>query len=62
VRDLTADEARALGFGQWVPASGERGTVAALGPDGTLVALLEETRRRGEALAKPVLVLAPAGG
>ncbi|CAM3593292.1 tRNA pseudouridine(55) synthase TruB [Isoptericola cucumis] len=60
VRDLTADEARALGFGQWVPASGERGTVAAIGPDGVLVALLEDTRRRGEALAKPVLVLAPA--
>ncbi|MEU2199396.1 tRNA pseudouridine(55) synthase TruB [Isoptericola sp. NPDC019482] len=62
VRDLTADEARALGYGQWVPASGERGTVAAMGPDGALVALLEDTRRRGEALAKPVLVLAPAGG
>lgn len=62
VRELTADEARALGYGQWVPASGERGTVAAIGPDGVLVALLEDTRRRGEALAKPVLVLAPAGG
>ena len=62
VRELTDDEARALGYGQWVPASGERGTVAAIGPDGTLVALLEDTRRRGEALAKPVLVLAPAGG
>ncbi|MFD6179375.1 MULTISPECIES: tRNA pseudouridine(55) synthase TruB [unclassified Isoptericola] len=62
VRELSADEARALGYGQWVPASGERGTVAAIGPDGALVALLEDTRRRGEALAKPVLVLAPAGG
>ncbi|MFE5342110.1 tRNA pseudouridine(55) synthase TruB [Isoptericola sp. NPDC056578] len=62
VRELTPDEARALGYGQWVPASGERGTVAAIGPDGALVALLEDTRRRGEALAKPVLVLAPAGG
>ncbi|SKC78930.1 tRNA pseudouridine(55) synthase TruB [Krasilnikoviella flava] len=62
VRELSADEARALGYGQWVPASGERGTVAAIGPDGTLVALLEDTRRRGESLAKPVLVLAPAGG
>ena len=61
VRDVTADEARALGYGQWVPASGERGTVAAIGPDGVLVALLEDTRRKGEALAKPVLVLAPAG-
>ncbi|MCA5893219.1 tRNA pseudouridine(55) synthase TruB [Isoptericola sp. NEAU-Y5] len=60
VRDLTADEAGALGHGRWVPASGERGTVAGIGPDGVLVALLEDTRRRGEALAKPVLVLAPA--
>ena len=62
VRELTADEARALGYGQWVPASGEKGTIAAIGPDGMLVALLEDTRRRGEALARPVLVLAPAGG
>ncbi len=62
VREVTDDEARALGYGQWVPASGERGTVAAIGPDGTLVALLKDTRRRGEALAKPVLVLAPADG
>lgn len=62
VRELTADEARALGYGQWVPASGARGPVAAIGPDGVLVALLEDTRRRGEELAKPVLVLAPAGG
>jgi len=61
VRDLDADEARALGFGQWVAASGARGTVAAIGPDGALVALLEDTRRRGETLAKPILVLAPAG-
>ncbi|GAA1728006.1 tRNA pseudouridine(55) synthase TruB [Isoptericola hypogeus] len=62
VRDLSADEARALGYGQWVAPSGTAGTVAAIGPDGVLVALLEDTRRRGEALAKPVLVLAPAGG
>lgn len=61
VRDLSDDEARALGFGQWVAPSGEPGTVAALGPDGVLVALLEDTRRKGEPLAKPVLVLAPAG-
>ncbi|MFC8599877.1 tRNA pseudouridine(55) synthase TruB [Isoptericola sp. NPDC057191] len=62
VRDLGADEARALGYGQWVAPTGVRGTVAAIGPDGALVALLEDTRRRGEDLAKPVLVLAPAGG
>jgi tRNA pseudouridine55 synthase len=61
VRELNPDEARALGHGQWVAASGETGTVAAIGPDGALVALLQDTRRRGERLARPVLVLAPAG-
>ncbi|WP_402467820.1 tRNA pseudouridine(55) synthase TruB [Isoptericola aurantiacus] len=60
VRDLTADEARALGYGQWVAPSGDATTVAGIGPDGNLVALLEDTTRRGERLAKPVLVLAPA--
>ena len=51
---------RALGYGQWVEPSGRPEVVAALSPSGTLVALLEDTRRRGESLAKPVLVLAPA--
>ncbi|WP_069387780.1 tRNA pseudouridine(55) synthase TruB [Cellulosimicrobium cellulans] len=60
VRELTAPEATALSYGQWVAASGRDGTVAALAPDGTLVALVEDTRRRGEDLARPVLVLAPA--
>ncbi|WP_278237084.1 tRNA pseudouridine(55) synthase TruB [Isoptericola sp. AK164] len=60
VRELTEAETRALGYGQWVTPTGMRGTVAGLGPDGTLVALLEDTTRRGERLAKPVLVLAPA--
>ncbi|GAA1970253.1 tRNA pseudouridine(55) synthase TruB [Isoptericola halotolerans] len=60
VRDLTDAEARALGYGQWVAPSGTDGTVAGVGPDGALVALLEDTSRRGEQLAKPVLVLAPA--
>ena len=58
VRDLTADEARDLGFGRWITPTGTAGTVAAIGPDGDLVALLEDTRRRGEDLARPVLVLA----
>lgn len=61
VRELDAAEARALGYGQWVAGTGRRGTVAGIGPDGALVALLEDTRRAGERLAKPVLVLAPAG-
>lgn len=61
VRELDEVEVRALGYGQWVEPSGRSEVVAALSPSGTLVALLEDTRRRGESLAKPVLVLAPAG-
>ncbi|MEV7973028.1 tRNA pseudouridine(55) synthase TruB [Cellulomonas sp. NPDC089187] len=55
VRDLTAEEARALGHGQRIAPSGVDGserTVAALGPDGVLVALIED---RGPQ-AWPVLV------
>lgn len=61
VRELDEDEVRALGYGQWVAPSDRSEVVAALSPSGELVALLEDTRRRGENLAKPVLVLAPAG-
>ncbi|MEU4360564.1 tRNA pseudouridine(55) synthase TruB [Promicromonospora sp. NPDC023987] len=60
VRELDDDEVRALGYGQWVQPSGRPEVMAALSPSGALVALLEDTRRRGENLAKPVLVLAPA--
>lgn len=59
VRDLDEVEVRALGYGQWVAPSGRPEVVAALSPSGTLVALLADTSRRGENLAKPVLVLAP---
>lgn len=58
VRELDEAEVRALGYGQWVAPSGRGDVVAALSPSGELVALLEDTRRRGENLAKPVLVLA----
>jgi tRNA pseudouridine55 synthase len=58
VRALTEREARALGYGQAVDASGGASdeVVAAIGPGGTLVALLQD--RNGT--ARPVLVLAPA--
>ncbi|MFP3713592.1 tRNA pseudouridine(55) synthase TruB [Puerhibacterium sp. TATVAM-FAB25] len=62
VREVTAAEAADLGFGRWVAPTGAPGTVAAVSPAGELVALLEDARRRGEDLARPVLVLAPAGG
>ncbi|MFE6235328.1 tRNA pseudouridine(55) synthase TruB [Cellulosimicrobium sp. NPDC057862] len=60
VRDLTAQEATALSYGQWIPGTGAPGTTAAISPAGELVALVEDTRRGGADLAKPVLVLAPA--
>jgi len=56
VRDVTAEEARALGYGQRLPASGIDGVVAAIDPDGILVAVLEDSGGS----ARPVVVLAPA--
>lgn len=58
VRDLTPDETRALSYGQRIPAGGTGAgvTVAALSPQGELVALLED---RGPH-ARPALVFAPA--
>ncbi|RPF22115.1 tRNA pseudouridine(55) synthase TruB [Myceligenerans xiligouense] len=56
VRDVDEAEARALGFGQWIAPSGRSGVMAAIDPAGGLVALVEDTRRKGEDLAKPVLV------
>lgn len=57
VRELTADEATALSYGKRIgPSTGGRGTVAGIGPDGRLVALLEDAGPH----ARPVLVLAPA--
>ncbi|MGY1694924.1 MULTISPECIES: tRNA pseudouridine(55) synthase TruB [unclassified Geodermatophilus] len=41
-RRLTDDEARALGYGQRVPATGRPGLVAAVDPAGRLVALVED--------------------
>jgi tRNA pseudouridine55 synthase len=60
VRDLTADERTALSYGQWVDASVQDDTTAAIGADGALVALLENVVREGRRKAKPVLVFAPA--
>ncbi len=61
VRELTEPEARALSYGQGIACDDVAGTpaapVAAVAPDGTLVALLAD--RDGK--ARPVLVLAAAG-
>lgn len=59
-RELDEAQARALGYGQRIDSAqpGRQGPVAAFGPDGRLVAVLDESR----ALARPHVVLAPAGG
>jgi tRNA pseudouridine55 synthase len=58
VRELTADEARALSYGQSIGVAdgGPAATVAGIDPAGELVALLEE---RG-GVVRPALVFAPA--
>lgn len=56
VRELDEAGARALRYGQRITASGTDGPVAALSPEGTVVALVED---RGDH-ARPVLVLDPA--
>ncbi|MFX4285146.1 tRNA pseudouridine(55) synthase TruB [Janibacter sp. G349] len=57
-RELTADEARALGYGQRVESAepGRTEPVAALSPEGELVAVLDESRAR----ARAHVVFAPA--
>ena len=56
VRELTADEARSLSHGGRLPgAGGETGPVAAFGPDGTLIALVQEK----DGVARPLAVFVP---
>ncbi|MFC7491886.1 MULTISPECIES: tRNA pseudouridine(55) synthase TruB [unclassified Knoellia] len=57
-RELTADEARTIGHGQKLPSAepGRLEPVAAFAPDGTLVAMLDESR----ATARSHVVFAPA--
>lgn len=56
-RDIDADEAEGLRHGRWLPARGDTGVVAAVGPDGRVAALVSESGRR----AAPVVVMRPAG-
>lgn len=58
VRELDAAEARTLGYGQRLPSAvaGRTEPVAAIGPDGVLVAMLDESRPT----AKSLVVFAPA--
>jgi tRNA pseudouridine55 synthase len=55
VRALTGAEADSLAHGASLPAQGASGPVAALAPDGTLIALVEEQQGR----ARPLAVFVP---
>ncbi len=57
VRAVDADEARALSYGRALSPCGLPGTYGAIGPDGSVVALLAEDAGS----ARPVLVFAAAG-
>ncbi|OJX95654.1 MAG: tRNA pseudouridine(55) synthase TruB [Micrococcales bacterium 73-15] len=56
VRRVTEDEAVDLGHGRWLAPTGAAGPHAAIAPDGRLLAVLEDQTRRGELLARPVVV------
>ncbi|MDR7300639.1 tRNA pseudouridine(55) synthase TruB [Haloactinomyces albus] len=55
--DVNGDTARGLAHGQAVPSAGVGGTYGMFGPDGHAVALVRDQGR----VAKPVLVISPAG-
>lgn len=57
VREIDADEARALSFGKSLAGTGQAQTHAAIAPDGSVAALLVEQDDR----AKPVVVFTAAG-
>jgi tRNA pseudouridine55 synthase len=59
-RELDAGEAAALGHGRALPALRHPGPHAALGPDGTLIALVEDRDGKGGVLCRPVVVFATA--
>jgi tRNA pseudouridine55 synthase len=61
-RDLTAAETTAVGYGQRVPATGAPGLTAALGPDGRLVALLEDDGSTARVAVGFPAAVAPSGG
>jgi tRNA pseudouridine55 synthase len=57
VRDVDTVEARELSFGRALEPRGIAGVHGAIGPDGTVLALLDE----GDGRARPVLVFVAAG-
>ncbi|WP_419183546.1 tRNA pseudouridine(55) synthase TruB [Serinibacter arcticus] len=59
VREVDAAETASLGYGQRIAPSGTEAPVAAVDPDGVLVAVLADETRDGVVRARPVIVLAP---
>jgi tRNA pseudouridine55 synthase len=57
IRAVSAEEARELSFGRSLAGGGIIGTHGAIGPDGRVLALLQEDGEQ----ARPVVVFAPAG-
>jgi len=57
-RDVDADAAAALAHGRPLPVAGLSGTYGVFAPDGRVLALVAER----DGAARPVVVLAPAGG
>lgn len=62
VRTLTAQERAELGFGRTIAPTGRGGVVAGLDEAGTLFALVQDERRRGELSARPIAVLGDTRG
>jgi tRNA pseudouridine55 synthase len=61
-RDLTDAEATALGYGRRIAATGTPGLVAAVTPDGRLVALVEDAGPAARvAVGFPAPAVAPSG-
>jgi tRNA pseudouridine55 synthase len=56
-RDLDAEQAADISHGRPLPTAGLTGTYGVFGPDGGVLALIRER----DGLARPAVVLAPAG-
>ena len=62
VRTVNAEEAGNLRHGRWLSPSGNAEPVAAINSEDELLAVLRDEERRGEMLARPILVFGAPGG
>ena len=62
VRAVNAEEAGNLRHGRWLSPSGNAEPVAAINSEDELLAVLRDEERRGEMLARPILVFGAPGG